>query len=286
MAYGLKDRFVEVALKGVGAQKLHRQSGRANERTQNPAELAAEKQVSGEPGEKNFARNALAAAQRLQQTKQSDVGRRSSEGDDGDLCELHKIVSCPRNLRLAGERRRVPDDEEHDRRKRTEDRRRDGEAHQHEHEGLSKAEVKTKQRREHAVEECIAESGRQNDEREFQEVVAGLKRRAPVAHRRAIHTCADKNNSGIPEHTARFPARRPVLERLRVAAEQHGDLPNLESGRGRAHGIWSSRVSSSRRAQTTCRATSTTGHAMNASATLNSGQLKPPGNMVRSASVP
>src|SRR2546430_12034428 len=286
MTYGVKHRFVEVALKGVGAQKLHRQSGRANERTQNPAELTAEEQVSSEPGEKDFVRDAFAAAQRLQQTKQPEVGRRSSEGDDNDLCELDKIVGRPRDLRLAGERRRVPDDEEHDGRKRTEDHRRNREAHQHEHERLAKAEVQPKQRREHAVEQRIAESGRQNDEREFQEVVAGLKRRAPVAHRRAIQTRAGENNSGIPEHTARFPARRPLLERLRVAAEQHGDLPNLEVGRRSAHRICSSRDSSSRRAQSACRATSTTGYAINASATLNSGQLKPTGNMVRSASVP
>ena len=145
-----------------------------------PVELVAEWAQPDTDAISAAFRNALAAAQRPQQTKQSDVGRSSSEGDEGDLCELDKIVGRPWNLRLAGERRRVPDDEEHDRRKRTEDRRRDGEAHQHEHEGLSKAEVKTKQRREHAVEERIAESGRQNGEREFQEVVAGLKRRAPV----------------------------------------------------------------------------------------------------------
>src|SRR5437879_2534895 len=125
MTYGMKHRFVEVALKGVGAQKLHRQSGRANERTQNPAELTAEEQVSGKPGEKNLVRDALAAAQRLQQTKQTEVGRRSSKGDDDDLRELDKIVGRPGDLRLAGERRCVPDDEEHDGRKRPEDHRRD-----------------------------------------------------------------------------------------------------------------------------------------------------------------
>src|SRR5207245_8828263 len=107
MTYGVKHRFVEVALKGVGAQKLHRQSGRANERTQNPAELTAEEQVSGKPGEKNLVRDALAAAQRLQQTKQTELGRRASKGDDDDLRELDKIGGSRGALGRAAERRRV-----------------------------------------------------------------------------------------------------------------------------------------------------------------------------------
>src|SRR5438105_11140027 len=55
-------RLVEVALKGVGPDELHRQSGRTDQRPQDPAEVAAEKQIAGEPGEEDLARNAVAAA--------------------------------------------------------------------------------------------------------------------------------------------------------------------------------------------------------------------------------
>src|SRR5258705_243314 len=43
MANGAKDRFVEIALKRVGPEKFNRQNRRADERTQNPAKLAAKK---------------------------------------------------------------------------------------------------------------------------------------------------------------------------------------------------------------------------------------------------
>ena len=64
---GVKNGFVEIALKSVGPQKFHGQMGRADERTENPRELAAEQQIPGEPPEQRAARRRLTAAQLAEQ---------------------------------------------------------------------------------------------------------------------------------------------------------------------------------------------------------------------------
>src|SRR5437667_2374442 len=235
MADGAKDRLVEIALKSIRPEKFDRQSGRPNERPKNPAQLAAKKQIAHEPGTEHFARDTVAATQGPQQTKQPQVRRYASEGDDDDLRELHKIVSRPGNLRLPGERRCVPDNEKGDGRERTEDCRRDREAHQHEHKRLPKPEVESEQWREHAVDERIAEGGSENDEREFEEVVAGLNWRSPVAHRRAIQPRACEDHQGVSAQSGCFPTRRPIFECVWTAAEQYRNLSNLKIGSGGAH---------------------------------------------------
>ena len=55
MADGAKDRFIEIALKRVGPEKFNRQNRRADEWTQDPAKLAAQKQIAGEPGNQDAA---------------------------------------------------------------------------------------------------------------------------------------------------------------------------------------------------------------------------------------
>src|SRR5207248_11180506 len=49
---GAKDRFVKVSLERVGPEKFNRQPGRTNERPENPAQLAAEKQIATQPCKK------------------------------------------------------------------------------------------------------------------------------------------------------------------------------------------------------------------------------------------
>ena|SRR5437899_1970514 len=111
-----KDRFIKVAVEGVRPEKFHRQSWRTDERPENPAKLAAEKQIAGQPGDKDFAGDAITAAQGLQQPEQANIRCDAGEGDDDDLRKLNEVVSRPGDLRLSGQRRRVPDDKEHDRR--------------------------------------------------------------------------------------------------------------------------------------------------------------------------
>src|SRR5437899_8562911 len=100
MADGAKDRLVEITLKCVRPEKFDRQSGRTDERPENPAKLAAKKQIAREPGTQNLACDAAAATQDLQQAKQSHVRRHTGEGNNDGLRELHRVVSRPRNLRL------------------------------------------------------------------------------------------------------------------------------------------------------------------------------------------
>ena len=102
MAYRMKYGFVEIALKRVGPKEFDRQTGRTDQGPQNPAELAAEKQISREPGKQNFARNSLTAAQHLQQPEQTNVRGHAGKGDDDDLRELDKAVGRPGHLHLPG----------------------------------------------------------------------------------------------------------------------------------------------------------------------------------------
>src|ERR1044071_6215635 len=104
MAEGAKDRFIEVAFEGVGPHKFNRQSGRPDERPENPAKLTAQKQIARQPRPKNSARPSLGAAQALQDAKQAHVRCDAREGDEDDLGELHKVVAGPRKLGPPGER--------------------------------------------------------------------------------------------------------------------------------------------------------------------------------------
>ena len=66
MADGAEHRFVEIPFQSVWAKKLDRQPRRADEWPENPAELAAEKQIACQPGEKGFARDLFAPTKRFQ----------------------------------------------------------------------------------------------------------------------------------------------------------------------------------------------------------------------------
>jgi len=44
-AHGVKNRLEETAVESIWPEELHRQSRRADERPQNPGDLAAEQQV-------------------------------------------------------------------------------------------------------------------------------------------------------------------------------------------------------------------------------------------------
>ena len=67
MSDSVKDSFEKISLKRIFAQKFHRQTGRADERPENPRKLAAEKQVAREPGEQNSAGDGVAPAEPAQQ---------------------------------------------------------------------------------------------------------------------------------------------------------------------------------------------------------------------------
>src|SRR5579862_963599 len=45
----LENIFVKISVQGRGAEKLHGQTGRPDERTQNPRKLAAQKQIARQP---------------------------------------------------------------------------------------------------------------------------------------------------------------------------------------------------------------------------------------------
>src|SRR5438067_2156408 len=45
----LKDAFIKISVQRVLAQELHRQTGRANERPQDPGQLAAEEEIARQP---------------------------------------------------------------------------------------------------------------------------------------------------------------------------------------------------------------------------------------------
>ena len=172
--YGGEYGFVEISLERVRAKKFDRQSGRTNERAENPAKLTAKKQISSEPGNEDIARHSPAAADGPQEPKQARVRRDACESDDDHLRQLNKVIDRPGSFRLRGQRWRVPDDEEYNWRERAEDRGRNGKAHQHERKRLPKAEIESEQRGEHAVDQGVAQSGREDHERELDDVVAGL----------------------------------------------------------------------------------------------------------------
>src|SRR5207248_10045615 len=51
MSKSAPDRFVEISAKRIIAEKLHGQTGRADERPQIPGELRPEKKIAAEPAE-------------------------------------------------------------------------------------------------------------------------------------------------------------------------------------------------------------------------------------------
>ena len=59
----MENGFEEVPAQSGCSEKLNRQRGRANERTQNLGELAAKKQIARQPGEQNTPGNRPVAAE-------------------------------------------------------------------------------------------------------------------------------------------------------------------------------------------------------------------------------
>src|SRR5205814_10417542 len=101
-------------------------------------------------------------------------------------------------------------------------------------------------------------------------------------HCRAVHARPGHNDGHIPGSAPEFPACRPLLEHIRIAAQQHGQVSKLGARRRGTH----KDGSALRRARSPCHALFATGNVISVSATPNNGQLKRSGNMVRSASVP
>src|SRR5947199_3576543 len=102
-----KDRaeyvFVKIALKSGFAQKIHVQSGRADEWPQNPTELAAGKEIAGKPCKQDPPRDNSVAAEMSQKLVKPDVARNAGKSDHRHVHELNGVVRCLEVLRTGRE---------------------------------------------------------------------------------------------------------------------------------------------------------------------------------------
>ena len=87
----MEDIFIKISVQGGRAEKFHRQRRRADERAQNPRELAAEKQIARQPGKQHPKRNGAAATQAGQQLEQSRVANGSANAIAATLVSLMKL---------------------------------------------------------------------------------------------------------------------------------------------------------------------------------------------------
>src|SRR5437762_14360218 len=72
-ARGIENRFVKAAAKVLRADELDRAARVPNERPQNPANLAAQKQVPGEPGQQHITGDRGTAGNSVQQAEPPDA---------------------------------------------------------------------------------------------------------------------------------------------------------------------------------------------------------------------
>src|ERR1051326_2065478 len=93
LAGRLEDLFEEVALQRMLAEDFHVQVRPSNKGPQNPANLAAEEQVAGEPGEHDLPGRERASTQRLQEGQQSHVRHHAGEGNREYEREFHEAVA-------------------------------------------------------------------------------------------------------------------------------------------------------------------------------------------------
>src|SRR5436309_1680678 len=79
---GVKHSLIKISLERVRSQKLHLQAGRANERTQNPRELAAKKKISYKPRKQNAPGHFSPGTQSPQQLQQPQIGADARKSND------------------------------------------------------------------------------------------------------------------------------------------------------------------------------------------------------------
>src|ERR1700744_1465323 len=89
---GFPDGFEKISVEGILSQKFHGQSGQADERAENPGELAAQQQIAREPGKLHTYRHHPAAAQFYKQLQQSDVSRNSCERNHGHMRQQNTTI--------------------------------------------------------------------------------------------------------------------------------------------------------------------------------------------------
>src|SRR5262245_18900931 len=82
----------KVALEGGLSQKIDVEAGRANEWSQNPTELAAEKEITCEPREKDPSRNLRISTQLPQKVMKPQVAGDSGASIDAHVHELNEAV--------------------------------------------------------------------------------------------------------------------------------------------------------------------------------------------------
>ena len=218
---GVENGFVKIALEGVGAQKLNRQGGRADEWSQDPRKLSSKKKIPRQPREKNTNGHVAPFAEVMQQLQQSQIGGDAGEGDDEHEREQDRAVRTGGFPGVRRHRREIPHHESDDGSERPENGTRDGEAHKNREKRLAEGNVEPQQRREHRVKQGVAGGGEQNDEREFDGGVQRLLGRAPPAHRRAVKPGAEDDNGEVQENSPRVPLRAPGFERMDFAAQEH-----------------------------------------------------------------
>ena len=131
-------------------------------------------------------------------------------------------------------RGRVPNQKEQQRTKRSEDYRGDGETHQNGDQGLAKADVQSEQRREHSIEQSIAQGGEQEDERQLGCSINRLQGGAPGADGRAEQARPDENNYEVKNDTASGASLNRGVDRLGFASKQNGNFAQVQC-RGAFH---------------------------------------------------
>jgi len=173
--------------------------------------------------------------------KQTRIACYAGESNDGDVRELDEVVSR-RGSRCRRNRRGVPNHERQQRAERAENGRRNDKAHQNGGERLAEREVQAQQRREHGVEQRIAASGKQDDEREFDGREKRLLRVAPPAHRRAVKSRAQNDDGDVQHEPLRAPTFAPRGDCFRFTAQERGEFAprNIDSSGFHAGSVWKS----------------------------------------------
>jgi hypothetical protein len=191
MPQGTADGFEEISAQWVGPKKLDDKSRAANEGPQHPGQLTTKEKVAAQPAEQRAPGHATVAG-RFKQGEQAAIPDGARAGDQGDMSEQDDAVTNDR--RLSSERRCVPEKEKRNRRQRPEEKSGYGETAQDSQRGLTKGEAGAEKLPQHAIEQSIATTGEENEERELHCREKGLERRTPEADRRAISASAQQNN--------------------------------------------------------------------------------------------
>src|SRR5438477_13080922 len=154
------DCFVEISTKRIIAEKLHSQTGRADEGPQIPRELRPEKKIAAEPTKQNRTGCRVAASHSSQQVEQPPIRRDPGEGNGEDMREQYHAVSDDRVCR--SKRRRIVENKERDRTERAENQGRDRETHQNCERSLLEGKAGTEKLRKDSVERTVPDASQKD----------------------------------------------------------------------------------------------------------------------------